>query len=100
MYRSALVCSIALTCSLAHAEDFKLNDQGYFERPGINVMVGQDYYPEGHQGGLSIIMHDERVGSNGALRAKKSMPRGGRTATWRQQFFLRITAKFKGLCPR
>lgn len=50
------------------AETFKLNEQGYFERPGINVMVGQDYYPEGHQGGLSIIMHDERVASNGDVR--------------------------------
>lgn len=50
------------------ADGFKLNDQGYFERPGINVMVGQDYYPEGHQGGLSILMHDERVASNGDVR--------------------------------
>ena len=33
------------------AADFKLNAQEYFERPGINVMYGQDYYPEGHQGG-------------------------------------------------
>jgi endoglucanase len=50
------------------ADDFKLNSQEYFERPGINVMYGQDYYPEGHQGGLSIIMHDERVASNGDVR--------------------------------
>src|SRR4051794_396420 len=28
----------------ALAEDFKLNSQEYFERPGINVMYGQDYY--------------------------------------------------------
>lgn len=40
------------------ADSFTLNDQEYFERPGINVMLGQDYYPEGHQGGLSILMHD------------------------------------------
>src|SRR5215471_13307199 len=54
------------------AEPFKLNDQQYFERPGINVMYGQDYYPEGHQGGLSIIMHDERVASNGDVRLEPS----------------------------
>lgn len=68
MHRFVLLCSLAFTGVVAHAQDFKLNEQGYFERPGINVMVGQDYYPEGHQGGLSIIMHDERVGSNGDLR--------------------------------
>jgi endoglucanase len=54
------------------ADDFKLNAQEYFERPGINVMYGQDYYPEGHQGGLSILMHDERVASNGDVRLEPS----------------------------
>ena len=54
------------------ADDFKLNAQEYFERPGINVMYGQDYYPEGHQGGLSIIMHDERIASNGDVRLEPS----------------------------
>ena len=39
---------------------------------GINVMYGQDYYPEGHQGGLSILMHDERIASNGDVRLEAS----------------------------
>lgn len=50
------------------AESFALNEAEYFERAGVSVMLGQDYYPEGHQGGLSILMHDERVASNGDLR--------------------------------
>jgi endoglucanase len=54
------------------ADDFQLNAQEYFERPGINVMLGQDYYPEGHQGGLSILMHDERIASNGDVRLEPS----------------------------
>ncbi len=54
------------------ADQFKLNAQEYFERPGINVMYGQDYYPEGHQGGLSVIMHDERIASNGDVRLEPS----------------------------
>jgi endoglucanase len=54
------------------ADNFRLNEQQYFERPGIDVMYGQDYYPEGHQGGLSIIMHDERVASNGDVRLEAS----------------------------
>ncbi|NLG75002.1 MAG: glycoside hydrolase [Xanthomonadaceae bacterium] len=54
--------------SAAAAESFTLNEQEYFERYGVNVMLGQDYYPEGHQGGLSILMHDERIASNGDVR--------------------------------
>ena len=66
---------LALACGPAAAfaaDDFRLNAQEYFERPGINVMYGQDYYPEGHQGGLSVIMHDERIASNGDVRLEPS----------------------------
>jgi endoglucanase len=66
-----LVLALAPAAALA-ADDFKLNSQEYFERPGVNVMYGQDYYPEGHQGGLSIIMHDERIASNGDVRLELS----------------------------
>src|SRR3954469_20183837 len=66
-----LLCAAPL--GIAAADDsYRLNDQGYFERPGVSVMLGQDYYPEGHQGGLSIIMHDERVASNGDVRLEPS----------------------------
>jgi hypothetical protein len=68
---ATLASILGLTAPLA-ADDFKLNTQEYFERPGINVMYGQDYYPEGHQGGLSIIMHDERIASNGDVRLEPS----------------------------
>jgi endoglucanase len=67
-----LVGVLLLPLSVSAAEVFKLNAQEYFERPGINVMYGQDYYPEGHQGGLSILMHDERVASNGDVRLEPS----------------------------
>jgi endoglucanase len=46
----------------------RLNDLEYFEMPGTNVMVFQDFYPEGHQGGVSIIQNGVRVASNGDLR--------------------------------
>ena len=70
--RRILLCLLILPVTGLAAEDFKLNAQEYFERPGINVMYGQDYYPEGHQGGLSIIMHDERIASNGDVRLEPS----------------------------
>lgn len=46
----------------------RLNDQEYFEMPGLNVMAFQDVYPEGHQAGLSIIQNGVRVATNGDLR--------------------------------
>jgi endoglucanase len=69
----SVFCLLAAATFTAHAADgFQLNSQEYFERPGINVMYGQDYYPEGHQGGLSVIMHDERIASNGDVRLEPS----------------------------
>jgi len=45
-----------------------INDLGYFEMPGLNVIVFQDYYPGGHQGGITIIQNGERVAANGDIR--------------------------------
>jgi hypothetical protein len=45
-----------------------INDKNYFELPGLNVMVFEDIYPEGHQGGVGIIQHGVRVATNGDLR--------------------------------
>lgn len=45
-----------------------INDLEYFENHGLNVMVFQDIYPEGHQGGIGIIQNGERVATNGDLR--------------------------------
>jgi endoglucanase len=45
-----------------------LNDLEYFEMPGLNVMLGQDNYPEGHQSGLTIIQNGLRVAANGGVR--------------------------------
>jgi endoglucanase len=47
-----------------------INDQGYFEMPGVNIMVYDDYYPSGHQSGLTIIQNGERVAANGDLRLR------------------------------
>lgn len=50
----------------------ELNDKEYFELPGLNVMLGNDYYPEGHQGGLSIIQNGLRTASNGDIRLDRT----------------------------
>jgi hypothetical protein len=38
-----------------------INDKNCFELPGLNVVVFEDIYPEGHQGGGGIIQHNIRV---------------------------------------
>ncbi len=45
-----------------------VNDQDYFEMPGLNVLVYQNTFLEGHQGGVEIIQHGERVATNGEIR--------------------------------
>lgn len=40
----------------------------YFDKPGLSILVFNDLYAEGHQGGLQIIQHEERIAANGDLR--------------------------------
>ena len=67
----ALLCS-ACGCLPAGAQGLKINDKGYFARQGLNVMVFSDYYPEGHQTGVTIVQHGTRVAANGDLRLEAS----------------------------
>ena len=41
---------------------------GYFTCRGVNVIAFEDIYPEGHQGGISLLMHGERIAANGDVR--------------------------------
>ena len=64
-----VVLLLFIPSTLVHAQHgFQLNDLEYFEKPGVSVMVFQDFYPEGHQGGVSVIQHGERIASNGDIR--------------------------------
>ena len=69
-FLSALLAAAAvLLCADGlQAQDFRLNASGYFNREGVDVMAFNDFYPEGHQGGISILMHGRRVASNGDIR--------------------------------
>jgi hypothetical protein len=75
-YNSLLTLSlvwITLSESVSSGNnDLKINDKNYFEMPGLNVMVFNDFYPEGHQGGITIIQHGVRVAANGDLRLEVS----------------------------
>ena len=59
-------------CALSNAQEFKLNPSGYFQNGGVDVMAFDDIYPEGHQGGVCIIMHGNRVATNGDIRLEQT----------------------------
>jgi hypothetical protein len=53
-------------------ESLMLNERGYFSMDGLDVTVFSDFYPEGHQSGVTIIQHGNRVAANGDLRLEAS----------------------------
>lgn len=57
-----------MLCMGLHAQDFRINPSGYFENGGTNVMVFSDVYPEGHQGGLTLVLNGDRRVANGDVR--------------------------------
>ncbi|MGD8782728.1 MAG: glycoside hydrolase family 9 protein [Ignavibacteria bacterium] len=68
-----IILSLILVININSQEDkLKLNSLGYFEIPGLNVMAFDDFYPEGHQGGVSIIQFGIRVASNGDVRLEQT----------------------------
>jgi endoglucanase len=67
--------SILLTLMLIAIQGISqltFNEKGYFEMPGLNVTVFADIYPEGHQTGVTIIQHGQRVVANGDVRLEVS----------------------------
>ncbi|MDR0543485.1 MAG: glycoside hydrolase family 9 protein [Dysgonamonadaceae bacterium] len=62
-----ILFSLIVSNSILEAQ-FKLNESGYFNNRGVDVMAFDDIYPEGHQSGISLIMHGNRVATNGDLR--------------------------------
>lgn len=65
---SAIVLIAAASLCHLQAQDFSLTETGYFRCNGVDAMSFNDYYPEGHQGGISLIMHGKRVVTNGDIR--------------------------------
>ncbi|MCQ2431700.1 MAG: glycoside hydrolase family 9 protein [Clostridia bacterium] len=64
---------------------FKLDKAaGYFRCRGVNVMAFDDFYPAGHQSGVSLLMHGKRVATNGDIRFEQTpgqwqpLPKQGR----------------------
>jgi len=63
------IVNVLLSCKKNENSDtLVINREGYFEKPGINVIAFNDYYPEGHQGGITIIQNGKRIAVNGDIR--------------------------------
>jgi endoglucanase len=63
-----LMATVSGAQTRVQPERLLLNDAGYYERSGVSVMVFDDFYPEGHQGGVTIIQCGRRVAANGDVR--------------------------------
>ena len=66
--RVRVLWAFLLVAATMAAQDFKLNESGYYTAGGTDVMAFSDFYPEGHQGGVSILINGHRVASNGDIR--------------------------------
>jgi len=64
----ALLFCITESLFSQETDIFNINEQGYYEVPGLNVMAFQDFYPDGHQGGITVIQNGIRVLANGDVR--------------------------------
>lgn len=82
---AACIMSLTLACPGAAQEAaLRLGEEGYLTTHGLDVIVFDDIYPDGHQTGVTIIQHGTRVAANGDLRLEPEpgqwspMPAGGK----------------------
>jgi len=63
-----ILIALSLATLSSTAQTFQLNADGYFNAGGTDVMAFSDFYPEGHQGGVCVIMNGVRIATNGDIR--------------------------------
>ena len=68
MKKNILLIALSMTSLMTSAQTFQLNSDGYFNAAGTDVMAFSDFYPEGHQGGVCVIMNGHRIATNGDIR--------------------------------
>ena len=68
MMRIRSLFLLLFMATMAKAQVFQLLPDGYYNCEGVDVMAFSDFYPEGHQGGVSVIMNGHRVATNGDIR--------------------------------
>jgi endoglucanase len=82
------------------SQSLVINEDEYFEMPGLNVMVFYDIYPEGHQGAIGIIQNGTRVATNGDIRLEPApgqwqpIPVTGDRQVYRDNNEIRVTCSY------
>ncbi len=94
-----LIISFVVSFSLS-AQKLTINQDEYFEMPGLNVMVFYDIYPEGHQGAIGIIQNGTRVATNGDIRLEPTpgqwqpIPKVGERELFHENNEIRVKCTF------
>jgi hypothetical protein len=65
---AALLLLVASPTLGAQQPAFRLTARDYFKRVGVDVMAFADFYPDGHQGGVTVVQQGVRLAANGDLR--------------------------------
>jgi endoglucanase len=86
--------------SFSQVDRLKINENGYFEMPGLNVMAFDDFYPEGHQGGITIVQFGKRVAANGDIRLEPTpgqwapVPKVGEKSVDRENGIIKVQLSY------
>ena len=72
MKKTNLCLAFLMLVLSVSAQNFKINSSGYFEDHGANIMVFSDMYPEGHQGGITLVLNGNRWAASGDVRFEAS----------------------------
>ncbi len=51
---------------------FTIKKNEYFNCCGVDIMAFSDFYPAGHQSGVTVIMNEKRIGANGDIRFEQT----------------------------
>jgi endoglucanase len=66
---TGIAVSVLLMAAPANGQQaLQLGDKDYLTAPGLDVIVFDDIYPDGHQTGVTVIQQGTRVAANGDLR--------------------------------
>jgi len=95
-----LAAFLAAPAAAEEPAGLRVNDQEYLEMPGLDVMVFHDTYPEGHQGGVTLVQNGVRVAANGDLRLEPTpgqwqpVPKVGRRTVDRERERVSVDLSF------